>query len=333
MAIKNAYSIDKQHGPMRQQTPDRRGSGNSIFKRFIHTLVRRRYLLILALPGVIWMLVFVYAPMYGLIMAFTDYKLGKPILGSAWAGFRYFKEFFDNEYFWVTIQNTLGISLLKLAIAFPCTIVFALFLNEILHLRYKRVIQTITYLPHFLSWAVLGTIVIIWFSENGPVNDILINKLKFFSESYPFLAKPNAFWPMVLGTEMWKETGWNAIIFLAAITGINPEYYEAANLDGATRFQRMWYITLPSITYIISLMFILNVGYLMNSNFDQILVLANQLNFKRSLTLDLYVYRSGIVSGRFSYSTAIGLFKSLIALVLLVIANETTKKISGKSMF
>jgi putative aldouronate transport system permease protein len=299
----------------------------------LHTIVKRRYLLILALPGVVWMLVFVYAPMYGLVMAFTDYSLGKPILGAPWAGLRYFREFFDNEYFWVTIQNTLGISLLKLAVAFPFTIVFAMFLNEIINARFKKMIQTITYLPHFLSWAVLGAIVIIWLSEMGPVNDILANKLGLMKAPYPFLAKPNSFWPMVLSTEMWKETGWNAIIFLAAISGINPEYYEAAYLDGASRFQRMWHITLPSIAYIISLMFILNVGYLMNSNFDQILVLANQLNFRKSLTLDLYVYRSGIVSGRFSYSTAIGLFKSLVALVLLVIANETTKKISGKSMF
>jgi len=302
-------------------------------KKFFNNLIRRRYLIIMALPGVLWLIFFIYAPMYGLIMAFTDYNIARPIMDAPWAGLRHFRDFYQSEFFWLTIRNTLAISLLKLAVAFPFTILFAVLLNEVRSNRYRRGIQTITYLPHFFSWAVLGTIVIIWLSELGPANDLLVNRLGLIDSPFLFLVRPNAFWPLTLFTDMWKSTGWNAIIFLAAISGINPEYYEAAALDGANRFQRIRYITLPSIAFVISLMFILNVGYIMHSNFDQILVLSNQLNFRTSMTLDLYVFRTGIVNGRFSFSTAIGLFKSLVALVMLLIANYTTKKISGKSMF
>ena len=300
---------------------------------FFANCIRRRYLLAMAIPGALWMLVFNYAPMYGLIMAFTDYSITKPILGSPWAGARYFLEYFRNDYFRVTLQNTLGISLLKLVIAFPFSIFFAILLNEIMHSRLKKIIQTITYLPHFLSWTVLGAIVITWFSEAGPVNDILVNKLGIMTEPVSFLSEPDYFWPLAVGTEIWKETGWNTIIFLAAITGIDPELYESASLDGAKRHHKMWYITLPCISGIIALMFILNVGYLLNSNFDQIMILTNQLNLPKSLTIDLYVYRTGITNGRFSYATAIGLAKSFVMVLLLLFANTTTKRLTGKSMF
>ncbi|MDO8685349.1 MAG: sugar ABC transporter permease, partial [Clostridiales bacterium] len=186
------------------------------YKKIPELLWKQRYLQIMGFPGAVWMIIFIYIPMYGITMAFTDYTITRPIMGSPWTGFKYFIEYFHDEYFAATIQNTLGISLLKLLICFPITIILALLLNELIFMKYKRIVQTITYLPHFLSWAVLGTIIITWFSEAGPVNDILVGKLHLMHEPIFFLAEPKYFWGLVVGTELWKEMGWNAIIFLAA---------------------------------------------------------------------------------------------------------------------
>ncbi|WP_425464485.1 ABC transporter permease [Paenibacillus oralis] len=300
-------------------------------KRF-KRLYAQRHIQIMALLGVAWMIVFNYVPMYGIIIAFKEYNIVKSIAEAPWVGFDHFKEFFQDDNFVNVMKNTLGISLIKLVVGFPLPIIFALFLNEMRSVRFKKAVQTISYLPHFLSWVVLGGILTTWLSDVGIINDVLL-ALHLIQEPISYLAEPNYFWGIVIASDVWKELGWSAIIYLAAITSISPEMYEAATIDGAGRFQKMWYITLPSIKATISILFILAVGGVLNSNFDQILVLRNALNESASNVIDIYVYQTGMLSGRYSYSTAVGLFKSVIALILLLLANRVTKKLNDTSLF
>lgn len=295
-------------------------------------LYAQRHVQIMALLGVAWMIVFNYVPMYGIIIAFKEYNIVRSIAEAPWVGFDHFKEFFQDDNFVNVMKNTLGISLIKLIVGFPLPIIFALFLNEMRSVRFKKAVQTISYLPHFLSWVVLGGILTTWLSDVGIINDLLL-ALHLIQEPISYLAEPNYFWGIVVASDVWKELGWSAIIYLAAITSISPEMYEAATIDGAGRFQKMWYITLPSIKATISILFILAVGGVLNSNFDQILVLRNALNESASNVIDIYVYQTGMLSGRYSYSTAVGLFKSVIALILLLLANRVTKKLNDTSLF
>ncbi|MDU5948127.1 ABC transporter permease subunit [Paenibacillus sp. FSL M7-0831] len=295
-------------------------------------LYAQRHIQIMALLGVAWMIVFNYVPMYGIIIAFKEYNIVRSVAEAPWVGFDHFKEFFQDDNFVNVMKNTLGISLIKLIVGFPLPIVFALFLNEMRSVRFKKAVQTISYLPHFLSWVVLGGILTTWLSDVGIINDLLL-ALHLIQEPISYLAEPSYFWGIVVASDVWKELGWSAIIYLAAITSISPEMYEAATIDGAGRFQKMWYITLPSIKATISILFILAVGGVLNSNFDQILVLRNALNESASNVIDIYVYQTGMLSGRYSYSTAVGLFKSVIALILLLLANRVTKKLNDTSLF
>jgi putative aldouronate transport system permease protein len=308
---------------------------------FLVRLRNEKYLQIMALLGILWMLVFNYAPMYGILVGFkrnyliTQSLFSLKFLASPWAGsfgFQHFIAFFHDSEFTNIILNTLGISLLKLAIGFPLPIVFALLLNELKSPRLKRTVQTISYLPHFLSWVVLGGILTTWLSNTGFVNEVLV-KAGLIREGITFLAYPQYFWGIVVISDVWKELGWSAIIYLAAITGIDQQLYEAAQLDGAGRLRRMWSITLPCIKGTIAVLFILAVGGLLNTNFDQILVLWNPLNAPRSTVIDIYTYNVAMRSMRFSYATAIGFFKSIFAFILLFIANNVTKRINEVSLF
>ena len=300
-------------------------------RKWLKKLYTQRHIQIMALLGIAWMIIFNYIPMYGVIIAFKDYDIIRTISEAPWAGLTHFKEFLQDENFVNVMKNTLGISLLKL-LMFPLPIVFALFLNEIRSLRYKKAIQTISYLPHFLSWVVLGGILATWLSDVGIVNDIFM-ALHIIDKPISFLAEPKYFWTIVITSDIWKELGWSAIIYLAAITSISPEMYEAATIDGAGRFQQMWYVTLPAIKATISILFILAVSGVLNSNFDQILVLRNSLNDSASNVIDYYIYQTGIISNRFSYSAAVTLVKAVIALILLLIANQVSKKINDTSLF
>ncbi|GAA0406357.1 ABC transporter permease subunit [Paenibacillus motobuensis] len=300
-------------------------------QKWLKKLVSQRHIQIMALLGIAWMIIFNYIPMYGVIIAFKDYDIIRTISEAPWVGLEHFKEFLSDENFGYVMKNTLGISLLKL-LTFPLPIIFALFLNEVRNLRFKRAIQTISYLPHFLSWVVLGGILATWLSDVGIINDILM-ALHLIDQPISYLAEPKYFWTIVITSDIWKELGWSAIIYLAAITGISPEMYEAATIDGAGRFQKMWYVTLPAIKGTISILFILAVSGVLNSNFDQILVLRNSLNDSASNVIDYYVYYTGISQGRYSFSAAIGLFKSVIALTLLLIANQVSKKLNDTSLF
>lgn len=286
----------------------------------------------MALLGVAWMFIFNYIPMYGIIIAFKEYNIVDSIANSPWVGLDHFREFLQDDELGGVIRNTLGISLIKLLIGFPLPIVFALFLNELRSVRFKKTVQTISYLPHFLSWVILGGILATWLADVGIINNILM-ALGLISEPISYLAEPKYFWGIVITSDIWKELGWSAIIYLAAMASVSPEQYEAATMDGAGRFQKMFYVTLPNIRPTIAILFILAVSGVLNSNFDQILVLRNSLNESASNVIDIYVYQTGIQQGRFSYSTAVGLLKSVIALVLLLVANGVTKKLNNTSLF
>lgn len=301
-------------------------------RKWLKKLFLQRHLQIMALLGVAWMIVFNYVPMYGIIIAFKEFNIVKSIASAPWVGFEHFKAFFEDDNFVNVMRNTLGISLIKLVIGFPLPILFALFLNELRSVRFKKAVQTISYLPHFLSWVILGGILTTWLADVGIINDILM-ALHLIQEPISYLAEPKYFWGIIIASDIWKELGWSAIIYLAAISSVSPDMYEAATIDGAGRFQKMWYITLPSIKATISILFILAVSGVLNSNFDQILVLRNTLNESASNVIDIYVYQTGMLSGRYSYSTAIGLFKSVIALILLLLANRVTKKLNNTSLF
>jgi putative aldouronate transport system permease protein len=310
-------------------------------KTFVQRFKEEKYLQIMALAGVVWMLIFNYAPMYGLLVGFKkNYRITEKLFSfgffqTEWAsnfGFQHFIAFFHDTEFFNIIANTLGISLLKLAVGFPMPIIFALLLNELTSAKFKKTVQTISYLPHFLSWVVLGGILTTWLSDTGFLTGLFL-KLGLAKEATTYLAYPQYFWGIVVISDVWKELGWSAIIYLAAISGIDQDMYEAAEIDGASRLRQMWSITLPCIKSTIAILFILAIGGLLNSNFDQILVLWNTLNAPRSTVIDIYTYNVAMRSMRFSYATAIGLFKSVIAFILLLMANKITKKINDVSLF
>lgn len=305
-----------------------KGKNGNLWKK----IRQQRFLLMMVLPGIIWLLVFCYFPMYGCQIAFQNYRITDKLGTSQWVGLKWFIKFFRDPVFSQVMKNTLGISLLKLVFGFTAPIVFALLLNEIRNIRFKRIVQTLSYLPHFLSWVILGGIMITWLSDTGVINKALM-ALGILEEGVSFLAKPEYFWGISVISEIWKELGWGAIIYLAAISGIDPSLYEAAEIDGANRFQRLWYITLPEISGTIAILFILQVGGIMGSNFDQIFVLHNALNDTSSNVIDMFVYKIGIGNASYSYATAIGLFRSVVSLVLLLIANWVSGKLEGSSLF
>lgn len=295
-------------------------------------LKRQRYLQIMALLGIAWIILFNYTPMYGIIIAFKDYKIIKAISEVDWVGMKWFKEAFMDENFLPVMRNTLAISILKLVIGFPLPIIFAIMLNEVRQARFKRFVQTVSYLPHFLSWVILGGILMNWLADTGLFNEVL-ELINPSHEATNYLAKPQYFYGISVFSDIWKELGWNAIIYLAAISGIDPQMFEAATVDGASRFQKIWYITVPSIMGTVAILFVLAVSGLLNTNFEQILVLKNSLNAPMAEVIDTYVYRMGIQAARFSYATAIGLFKSIIALILLLTANKVTNKLTGHGLY
>jgi len=300
--------------------------------RFLVRFKKEKYLQMMALLGMLWIFIFNYIPMYGIIIAFKDYSIIKSISEVPWVGFKWFLEVFTDDNFLPVMRNTLGISLFKLGLGFPLPIVFAILLNELRGKHFKRFVQTISYLPHFLSWVILGGILIAWLADTGLFNELL-GLANTEHEPLNYMAKPQYFWSIAVLSEIWKELGWNAIIYLAAISGIDAQMYEAATVDGANRMQKIWFITLPSITGTISILFVLAVAGLLTTNFEQILVLKNSLNAPMAEVIDTYVYRMGIQAARFSYATAAGLFKSVIALILLLSANKITKRLTGHGLY
>jgi len=286
-------------------------------------------------PGILLILVFAYFPMYGVLTGFMNYKLhtGANIFANEWVGLKHIKMFYEAPEFGRVLRNTLVISLLKLAIGFPAPVILALMLNEVRNMAFKRTVQTVTYLPHFLSWVVVANLVISLLSvDNGSIN-MLLMKLGFIAEPVNFLSMSEYFWGILVSSNVWKEIGFASIVYLAAIASIDPHQYEAAQIDGATRLQQIRYITFPSIIPIVTIFFILAVGQLLNAGFEDILLLANNPALRNvSDVVDVYVYRIGLQNYRYSYATAIGLFKALISVGLLVMANYAARR-SGNSLW
>jgi len=290
------------------------------------------------LPAILCVLVFMYFPMYGLIMAFQEYRLGDFPGASTWVGLKQFISLFNDPNFGRVMRNTLVISGMKLVICFPMPIIFAIMLNEVRVSGVKRTVQTISYLPHFISWVVGAALMFDFFASDstGAVNNMLLS-LHIVSTPVKFFSQPKYFWYMATLTDLWKELGWNTIIFIAAITSIDAEMYEAADIDGATRLQKMRYVTIGAIRPTIVLLFIFTVGGILNANFDQIMMLTKNMNNTllrdTADVIDTYVYRMGIAMNRMSYSAAANLFKSLINFGLLLLANFTAAKVGEDSLF
>jgi putative aldouronate transport system permease protein len=269
--------------------------------------------------------------MYGVLLAFKEFNFAKGIWGSPWIGFSNFKYLFGLSDFWLVFKNSIYLSLLKIIFGFPFPIMLAVMLGEVANMKFKKTMQTLIYLPHFISWVVIGGIMINFLSPTwGVVNSILKN---LGHDPIYFLAENKWFAPIVVITSIWKEAGWGTIIYLAAITGINTELYEAAVTDGCNRFQKIWNITLPSIRSTIVLLLILRLGSIMSNGFEQIFTLQNPKNLVVSEVFETYVYRMGIVGGRFSFGTAVGLFTSLIGLVFLLASDRFAKMLGEEGIW
>ncbi|MCA0753520.1 ABC transporter permease subunit [Paenibacillus sp. N4] len=292
---------------------------------------RDRYLYLLALPGILYFIVFKYVPMWGVVIAFQDYSPYLGMLQSKWVGFEHFVRFFSNPDFMILFRNTMMISLLNLLFFFPLPIVLSLLLNEVTHHAFKRTIQSIVYLPHFLSWVIIVGITFLLLSQSSGIVNMILQWLGF--SSYDFLTNKDTFWMLLTFQNIWKETGWGTIIILAAITAVDPQLYEAAKIDGASRLRQTWHITLPAIRNVIIVLLILRLGHIMDVGFEQIFLMMNGAVTDVADVFETYVYRNGIQNGQFSYSTAVGLFKSIIGLILVIAANKLAKKLGEEGVY
>ncbi|MCX7720883.1 MAG: ABC transporter permease subunit [Dictyoglomus thermophilum] len=289
---------------------------------------KQKYLILMIFPFVVWLIIFRYIPLWGWITAFQNYKPGIPIFQQQWVGLKYFKEMFSDPEFYLVMRNTLAMSLLGLIFGFPLPIILAILINEIRHNTFKRTVQTISYLPHFVSWVIVASIVHAMLAPDGVVNYALL-KLGLIKQPILFFGEPKYFWWIVVFSDIWKELGWNTIIFLAAMTAINPELYEAAEVDGASRFRKIWHITLPGIMPTVIMILILSIGNIINIGFERQFLLRTSAVRNVSDVIDLYALDYGIRAGRFSFGTAAGIFKSVISLILLFSANKVSKKVTG----
>lgn len=289
---------------------------------------QHKLLYLMLLPGALYFLIFRYIPMGGIIIAFQKYSPFLGILESPFVGFAHFKNFFIGTDFFMLLKNTLAISFLSLIFYFPAPIILALLLNEIKNQRYKRTIQTFIYIPHFISWVIIASLTYQLLNINDGIINVIIKELT--GNTINFLGDPKYFRGLIIGQSMWKETGYGTIIFLAALSGVDMELYEAAKVDGANRWRLMWHITLPAIKGTIIIMLILRVGSILNTGYEQIFLMRNSLNVSAAEVFDTYIYQKGITNGQYSYSTAAGLFKSIVGMIMVLGSNKIAKK-AGES--
>lgn len=310
-------------------------------KKEIRAFNRRQFkrqlpLQLFVLSGMAYLLVFSFIPMIGIIMGFKNYDIimgVKGIFTSEWVGLKYFKEFVTDYNFGTLIKNTVGISVLKLIFTFPVPIIFAIMLNEIKCIPFKKFVQTCSYLPHFISWVIISGIAFQFFSTTGIMNTVLMN-LHVISKPLNILSDAKYYWGFAVISDVWKEMGWWTIVFMAAIVGVNQDLFEAAEMDGAGRLKKIWYITLPSIKPTIVTVLILALGNLFGgglsgSNFEQSFLMGNSMNSPASDIIQTYVFKVGLAQGRYAYATAVGLIQSLISLILVFLSNTIAKKLSG----
>lgn len=305
---------------------------SGLFKTNVKKTLKAWQLYVLLIPALLWAVIFAYYPMYGVVIAFKDYKIRAGILGSPWADpiLKYFQQFFSTSIALNAIKNTIVISLESLVIAFPIPIIFALLLNQIQGNRIKKTIQTISYAPYFMSNVVVVSIISVFFAANGVVNNLVTSA---GGKETLFTSLPEWFRTLFIDSNIWQTMGFNAVIFIAALTAISPDYYEAATIDGASRFQRILYIDIPMILPTIILMLILQIGNIMNVGYEKAYLMQNGSNTIVSELISTYVYKVGLQTAQYSFATAVGLFNSVVNFIILVTANFIAKKVSDISIF
>lgn len=303
----------------------------NFFQKNWKEIRKNRYLILLMLPGMIYFLIFKYGPLYGILLAFKDFDPSLGIMGSHWAGMIYFKRLFETSEIWRIIYNTVKISLLKIVFGFPAPIVFALLLNEITKDKFKRVVQTISYLPHFLSWVVVSGLIFQLLSPSYGLYGYICNLLG--KQTTVLLSDNKTFITTLILSDIWKEVGYASVIYLAAMVGISTEQYEAARIDGASKIQQMLYVTLPGIAPTIAILFILRLGSVLDAGFDQIFNLYNPMVMEVADVIDTYVYRIGLTNFEYSFATAVGLTKSVVAFILVMSSNWIVSKYTDTSIW
>lgn len=315
---------------MKSQVLTTQKAFNTERSKLLTRMWKVRWLYVFMFPGIIYFLIFKILPMWGVLMAFQNYQPSLGAFKSTWVGFKHFERFFTSLEFWTLFGNTFMLAFYNLVIYFPITIILALLLNEVRYEIYKRFVQTFVYIPHFLSWVVVAGITYLLLGTEG-----LFNKVADMAGNarVDYLFSPDWFRPIIVLQIIWKDAGWGTIIFLAALAGVNVQLYEAARIDGATRWKMMWHITLPAIRSVIFILLILRLGHFMDLGFEQILLMLNPLNREVGEVFDTYVYRVGIQQGQFSYSAAVGLFKSAIGLVLVWMANRIAKAFGEEGIY
>lgn len=303
---------------------------SSLSCRIKDELYRNGVLYIMAIPVILYFILFMYLPMFGLVIAFKKYDIAKGIFGSQWVGFKYFKEFFTGLYFKRTLKNTLMLSGGNILFGFPAPIIFALLLNELRNKHFKKTVQTITYLPHFISLVVVCGMLTNFFSSDGVATQII---MKFGGEKMNYLASTKYFRTIYIASEIWQSIGWNSIIYLAALTGIDMQLYEAAVIDGAGKWKQMLHVTLPGILPTISVMLILEIGKMLSLGYEKVILLYSPNTYEVADTISSFVYRKGLNNFMYSYASAVGLFQSVVNIILLIASNKLSKRISGSALF
>ena len=314
----------------REQNKAVYGTGKRYWERLRSDLVRDKWLYLLLFPGLVYFLVFKYLPMWGLVIAFENYVPYSGVLGSQWVGWKWFEYFFKFPSWTRYLSNTLILSVMNIVFYFPAPIILALLLNEMRSLRYKKLLQTLLYVPHFISIVIVVSITFVIFGSSGIVYKLTEQLL---GHSINYLGSPDTFRWMIIGQTIWKETGWGTIIFLAALTNVDTQLYEAAMVDGAGRLRRLWHITLPAIRSTIVLMLILRMGSMLDTGYDHLILMANALNRSASQTLDVFVYQQGIQQGQYSYAAAIGLMKSIVSVILVVSSNKIAHAMGEQGLY
>lgn len=303
-------------------------SGQNKNRRFSKVRFKRDLpLYFLMLPGILYFIIYRYIPMYGVVMAFQDFRLVKGFSGSEWVGLKHFKDFFTSAFFPYVMKNTLIISLGKLLFGFPAPIILALMLNEVRNKRIKKTLQTVVYLPHFVSWVVIGNLISIFFGVGTGVIPTLFKE--WFGVDVTWLIEGWPFRIMLILSDIWKNVGWGTIIYMAALTSVDPTLYEAAALDGASRWQQILHITLPCLIPLVTINLILRIGGILDTSFEQLLVMQNKMVYMDSVTIEMYAYERGFVQSNYGFGAAVGLFQSVVGLVMVMFANWFAKKYSG----
>jgi len=294
-------------------------------------MAQHKYMYLLAFPGIVYFLVFKFVPLWGLLIAFMEYSPYTGILGSKWVGVKFFAEMFRDERFYLMLRNTFAINLFGIVFMFPVPIILALMLNEVRHEVFKRLNQSIVYMPHFLSWVVVASMTFFLLSTDvGIVNKLIASA---GGEPVSFLTNPNYFWALLTLQNMWKEAGWGTIIFLAAMAGVDPQRYEAAVVDGANRWRQIWHITLPAIRPTIIILLILRLGHMADVGFEQVLLMLNPLVISVGEVFDTFAYTQGILRGQISIGVTVGMFKGLVGLVLVLASNYIVKKMGHEGIY